>query len=28
MTASGKVQKFLLRQDIHKGELPAAWEYE
>jgi fatty-acyl-CoA synthase len=28
MTASGKVQKFLLRQDIHKGELRAAWEYE
>jgi fatty-acyl-CoA synthase len=28
MTASGKVQKFLLQQDIHKGELPAAWEYE
>jgi fatty-acyl-CoA synthase len=28
MTASGKVQKFVLRQDIHKGELPPAWEYE
>jgi fatty-acyl-CoA synthase len=28
MTASGKVQKFVLRQDIHKGELSPAWEYE
>ena len=28
MTASGKVQKFVLRQDIHKGELNPAWEYE
>jgi fatty-acyl-CoA synthase len=28
MTASGKVQKFVLRQDIHKGELRPAWEYE
>jgi fatty-acyl-CoA synthase len=28
MTASGKVQKFVLRQDIHQGELPPAWEYE
>jgi fatty-acyl-CoA synthase len=28
MTASGKVQKFVLRQDIHKGELPPAWVYE
>ncbi len=28
MTASGKVQKFVLRQDIAKGELPPAWEYE
>jgi fatty-acyl-CoA synthase len=27
MTASGKVQKFVLRQDIHKGELNPAWEY-
>jgi fatty-acyl-CoA synthase len=28
MTTSGKVQKFVLRQDIHKGELSPAWEYE
>jgi fatty-acyl-CoA synthase len=28
MTASGKVQKFVLRQDIDKGELSPAWEYE
>ena len=28
MTASGKVQKFVLREDIHKGELSPAWEYE
>ncbi len=28
MTASGKVQKFVLRQDIHKGELRPRWEYE
>jgi acyl-CoA synthetase (AMP-forming)/AMP-acid ligase II len=28
MTASGKVQKFVLRHDIHQGELQPAWEYE
>jgi fatty-acyl-CoA synthase len=28
MTASGKVQKFMLRQDVAQGGLKPAWEYE